>query len=202
MSYPDNEFLDAYERNRQIQVDEIVESSQVATVLVYMMFEKYGDKDIWEGTPTALYGEIINIVNTDANKEPPELNINYNDRYFPKNAKQFGSRLNEIIPTLKDKGLEITRYKESDRLRTRKIKICKVLSESSERSENENSCSNLDNFSDNPTDNSTDNNKVMSENIDLIHAQNQDFGQRTTSDDDIRLSIVDDDIQTRGSRVE
>jgi hypothetical protein len=104
-----------------------------------MMFEKYKERNDWEGTPTALYGEIKSIVETDSG-----LNINTNDRYFPKNVKSLGRHLNELIPTLKEKGLEITRIELADKLRTKIIKIRKV---SPETPESQKSCSNLDNFS-------------------------------------------------------
>jgi hypothetical protein len=184
MGNKDNEFLEAYKRNREIQIDEIVEFSQVATAIICMMFEKY-DKDVWDGTPTALYGEIKNIAET----EKWNLNIDTNDRYFPKSVKSFGRRLNEIKPTLKAKGLEITRYEESDQQKTRKIKIWKVLSETSETSEGQKSCSNLDKSSDKTSDDTSNNEKMSSEENGQNHAQNHGFGQETRSDDILRCSV-------------
>jgi hypothetical protein len=187
MGYSDNEFIRAYEQNRQIQVDEIIEFSQVATTIMCMMFEKYNDKDFWDGTPSELYGEIKNIADT----EKWNLNIDTSDRYWPTNVKSFGRRLNEIIPTLNEKGLKITRYEEPDKKKTRKIKIRKVLSETSETSDGDNSRSKTDSFSDETSD---DIEKVSAENIDLNCAQNQVFGRRTTSDDIICDSMGDIDV--------
>jgi hypothetical protein len=98
MDHPKNEFIKVYERNRQIQVDEIVESSQLAIVIICMMFQKYVDSKEWDGTPSALLGEIKNIIET----EKWNLNIDTSDRYFPKRANSLSRRLNELAPTLKD----------------------------------------------------------------------------------------------------
>jgi len=192
MGNKDGEFLNVYKKNREIQVDEIVEFSEVATVIMCMMFKKYGEdngdyREIWDGTPTELYTEIKNIVETDK----WELNIDTSDRYWPKNVKSLGRRLNEIKPTLKAKGLEITRYEEHDQQKTRKIKICKVLSETSETSEGDKSRSNLGKSSDDTSDDTGNNEKVLSEEKGQNHAQNQGFGRRTRSDDILRGSIGD-----------
>ena len=162
----ENEFINAYKRNREIQVDEIVESSQVATAIMCMMFRKYEDLKVWDGTPTALYTELREVAQNDV----WELNIDTNDRYWPKNVKSLGKRLNEIKPTLKAKGLKITHYKESDVHRTRKVEIRKVLSNMSNTSESEKSRSNFDNFSDKTLD-KTEN--LLSEDIGKNRAQNQ-----------------------------
>ena len=187
MGNKDNEFLKAYKKNREIQVDEIVEFSQVATAIMCMMFQKYDELKEWDGTPTALYTEIENI----ADSPKWELNIDTTDRYWPKNVKSLGRRLNEIKPALKAKGLVITRYEEPDKHKTRHIKICKVLSETSETSEGDKSRSNLDNFSDKTSDNTGNTEKVLSEENGQNRAQNQVFGQETTSDDTLHVSICE-----------
>jgi Bifunctional DNA primase/polymerase, N-terminal len=145
LGYPDDEFINAYERNREIESDEIIDSSQVAIVIMCMMYQKYGDcegdlRNEWAGTPTALYGEFKNIVET----EKWNLNIDTKDKYWPKRANSLIRRLNEIKPTLKEKGLEISFYKENDRNRTKMIKIRKISSEPSEPSANQKSCSKID----------------------------------------------------------
>ena len=101
-----NRFLEAYKRNTQLQIDEVIASSEVATCLMYMMFTKYGEskgdyREEWIGTPSALLGE-LNIV-----AETEDLNIDISDRYWPKAAYALTMRLKEIAPTLKEKGLEI-----------------------------------------------------------------------------------------------
>jgi hypothetical protein len=45
MGNKDNDFLDAYNRNTELQVDEIIATSEVATCLMYMMFVKYKDHE-------------------------------------------------------------------------------------------------------------------------------------------------------------
>ncbi len=129
MGYKDNEFIEAYKRNREIQTDEIIESSQVATCLIYMMYTKYDEpnRDFrleWDGTASALLGEFKAITDTDVGG----LNIDTKNKYWPKNANVLRRRLNELAPTLKEAGLEITFYKSVDRKRTKNIKIRKISS--------------------------------------------------------------------------
>jgi hypothetical protein len=106
MGNEDNDFLDAYSRNTQLQVDEVIATSEVATCLMYMMFVKYGKdggdpREEWEGTPSALLGELNSVAYST------DLNIDTNGRYWPKAAHILSNRLNEIIPTLKEKDLQI-----------------------------------------------------------------------------------------------
>ena len=70
MGYGDNEFIDAYNRNTELQIDEVIKSSQVATCLIHMMFVKYKDGFIqadgsktydWIGTPSQLLVELDTI---------------------------------------------------------------------------------------------------------------------------------------------
>lgn len=129
MGNPDGELIKAYKQNREIQIDQVIESSQVATVLMYMMYEKYPDLLEWKGTPTSLYGEIKNIVDTDSFRDTPLLNINTKSKYWPKQANSLVRRLNEIETILKEKGLKITHGKDTDRNRTRIISIEKLEKE-------------------------------------------------------------------------
>ena len=179
MGYPRDEFIKVYERNRQIQVDEILDSSQLATVMMCMMFQKYADSKEWDGTPSALLGEIKNIVDT----EKWNLNIDTNDRYFPKRANSLSRRLNELAPTLKEKGLVITSYRESNAHGTKKIKIRNISSEPSEPSENGKPCSNLAESSDDTSDDIDRSKNISSENIALIRAQNSASDDTDDTDD-------------------
>jgi len=134
MGYPDDEFIKVYEQNRVIQVDEIIESSQIATCLMYMMYTKYGEanndyRSEWDGTASALLGEFKAI--TDIYASANELNIDTRSKDWPKKANVLRRRLNELAPTLKEAGLQITFYKEADKNRTKKIKIRKLSSASS-----------------------------------------------------------------------
>ena len=125
MGHKDNEFLEAYNRNTQLQIDEVIASSEVATCLMYMMFTKYGEskgdyREEWIGTPSALLGE-LNIV-----AETEDLNIDISDRYWPKAAYVLTMRLKEIAPTLKEKGLEIDFLINQGEEKSRGIRIRKT----------------------------------------------------------------------------
>ncbi len=124
MGNKDNEFLNAYDRNTQLQIDEVIESSEVATCLMYLMFTKYGEskgdpRNEWEGTPSALLGQLNSVAETE------DLNIDTSGRYWPKAAHILTNRLNEIMPTLKEKGLEIEFLTNQGENKSRGIRIRK-----------------------------------------------------------------------------
>jgi hypothetical protein len=191
MGCKDYEFLAAYNRNRQIQTDEVIDSSQLATVIMCMMYEKHDTLKEWTGTSTDLYVEIKSIVEDDI----WNLNIDTKDRYWPKSTRSLGRRLNELLPALGQKGLEITRYKEPDKNKTKKIKIRKMSSEMPEMPEDQNLSSFLPKNSDDIKDDiqslSSGTPVMSSENIPQIRSQNEDFGRETTSDDLVTNYIVD-----------
>ena len=191
MGYADNEFLRVYKENRNLQVDEIIEFSQVATALMCMMFRKYNDPEYeWDGTPTALFGEIKNIVDTDK----WDLNIDSNSHQFPKSPNALSRRLNEVKTILKTKGLVITNYRETDKQGTKKIKIRKISSEPSDRQKSENHAQKHLNSSDDisdDTDEINNNRKISSENNSQNHAQNGDFCRYDDTDDIIHTSMCD-----------
>jgi hypothetical protein len=128
-----DEFLNAYERNTQLQIDEVIESSEVATCLMYMMFTKYGEnkgdlREEWEGTPSALLCELNSVAETT------DLNIDTGGRYWPKGAHILTMRLNEISPTLREKGLEIEHLINQGEDHSKGIRIRKVASTASKAS--------------------------------------------------------------------
>jgi hypothetical protein len=193
MGYPKDEFINVYESNRQIQVDEIIESSQLATVIMCMMFQKYGPdngdpRQEWDGTPSELLGEINEIV------ENPKwsLKIDTKDKYFPKRANSLSRRLNELAPTLKEKGLKITRDREPNAQGTKHIIIRNISSEPSEPSENGKSCSNLAESSGDTSDDIKRSKNISSENIAQIRAQNGVSDDTDDTDDIIHDSIGND----------
>jgi len=127
MGFQENEFIEAYNRNIKLQTDEIIESSQIATCLVYMMFTKYGDAGDnnipeWSGSASALLGELVSVADTEA------LNIDTKNRYWPKHPNWLSRQLNEIAPALKDAGLEIEFLKNQGPKKLKIIKIRKVSS--------------------------------------------------------------------------
>jgi hypothetical protein len=130
-----NSFLKAYERNTQLQIDEVIESSEVAICLMHMMFTKYKDHKFmlpdgsetydWIGTPSALLGELNSVAETEA------LNIDTYGRWWPKAANQLTMRINEIEPTLKEKGLLIEHLTGQGEDKSRGYRIHKTASPSS-----------------------------------------------------------------------
>jgi hypothetical protein len=195
MGYPNNAFIEAYERNRQIQTEEIIEFSQVATVITYMMFDKYDNQNEWDGTASGLLGEFKSIIETDENRDIPQLNIDVKNEYWPKNGNALRRRLNELIPTLKQIGLEFTFYKATDRNKTRRITIRKVASDPSDASEEANSCSNMDDFSDANADanpnGSDDSETIASEDISKNRAQNNVSDAKDATDANVRSTVYD-----------
>jgi hypothetical protein len=133
MDNKDNDFLDVYNRNTQLQIDEVIESSEVAICLMYMMFTKYGKdggdpREEWTGTPSALLGELNYVAATT------DLNIDTSGRYWPKAAHILTMRLNEIAPTLKEKCLEIEHLVNQGEDHSKGIRIRKVVSTASKAS--------------------------------------------------------------------
>jgi len=152
------------------------------------MFEKYSELEEWIGTPTELYGEIESIARTDKWK----LNINTDDKRWPKAANALSRYLNELIPTLEEKNLKIDHFEDPDKQRTRKIKIRKIPSEPSEPSEHSNSCSKSDNSSDDTSDDVEKISSIIpSENNTQIRAQNQVSDDMDDMDDTLHTSMGD-----------
>lgn len=128
MGYADNTFIEAYWRNISSQTDEVIYSSQIATCLMHMMFEKYGEKNNdfrqeWLGTASSLLLELQAVAE--------DLNIDAKNKYFPKNPNVLSRRLNEIVPALEDADLSIEFLKNQGPSRVRNIRICKISSPSS-----------------------------------------------------------------------
>jgi hypothetical protein len=133
MGYPHNAFIDVYNRNTELRIDEVIESSEVARCLMYMMFEKYKDgfmkidgsrTEDWIGTPSQLLGEL----NAIAISETSDLNIDVRDADWPKAAHILRRRTNEIMSTLKEKGIEIEYLTNQGAEKSRGIKIRKIAS--------------------------------------------------------------------------
>ena len=135
----DGAFLKAFQNNRKIQVEQIIESSQVATCLTYYIDvhpEKFDKIDvdgipIWgfEGTAS----ELLEILHSLA----PSIGIDTRNNWWPKAPNALSRRLNEIAHTLREAGIELEFVKSPDRNRVRTIKIRKVSSISSISSEEE-----------------------------------------------------------------
>jgi hypothetical protein len=114
MGYDKNAFINAYYENISAQNDEVIESSPVAEVLILFVKELY--KDYWEGTPTRLYKELTDI----ADQIKPELK---RSNLWPKASNKLTSKINEVEPNLKEKGIEIiTGEKDSEGNRIIKVR--------------------------------------------------------------------------------
>jgi len=91
----------------------VIESSPIAEVLI--LFAREMDTDYWQGTPTLLYKKLTDI----ADQIKPELK---RSSLWPKASNTLTSRINEVEPNLKEKGIEVITG-ERDRLGNRVIKI-------------------------------------------------------------------------------
>lgn len=125
MGYPEYKFIKVYFDNINIQIDEAIEASPTSIAVINFL-EK---NESWIGTATKLKTELDEIA-IDVLKISIEKN-----RLWPKSPNQLSSRLNEIKTNLREKGIEIEKYKENGK---RMIKITKVSSLSSSRPETQN----------------------------------------------------------------
>ena len=126
IGYRENEFIQTYFDNIEIQNDEVMESSIVANVLMDFM----DDRDKWEGPATLLHTTLSNFVE---NRECGSVRKN---KLWPSAANALSRKINELAPTLKEKGIDIQHYYDNKR-KGRQIKIInlrKISSLSSYRS--------------------------------------------------------------------
>ncbi len=113
MGYEPEEFLNAYRENAKIQTEEIMETSLLATCLAHFvdtdprfngkaMVRDLEGKPLWHwvGIATSLKAELEFIA------EGLKIDIN-KSKGWPRNPSWLIRKLNEIIHTLKDAGIEI-----------------------------------------------------------------------------------------------
>ncbi len=96
MDYPENAFIDAYRENINNQNDEIIEASPVAEAIIVFM----ENKNQWTGTPTQLLqqlGDIISQVDPNIRKS----------KYWPRIPARLTYKINEIIPNLLKRSIEV-----------------------------------------------------------------------------------------------
>jgi len=127
MGYPDNEFIDAYNENRKLQTQEVLDASVVATAIIELMSRR--EYQEWIGTPTTLLADLEYTAEL--------LKINTKTRVWPKAPNVLSRRLNELKPSLRDIALEIEFLRSGDAERTRLVKVCKIPSEPSEPSKSQ-----------------------------------------------------------------
>lgn len=127
MGYPDNEFSRVYQEIVNIQVDEAIEANPYAIALKTFIenWEHEQGTTEWQGTATELHDKIELTAINQLRMNPEKI------RSWPKSASTASKRLNEIRTVLREKGIDITRDRDSKG--TRIIKICKVPSEPSRR---------------------------------------------------------------------
>ena len=126
MGYQEDEFLRVYQDNIGLQIDEAIQASPLSMAVVELMDNKDDDDELIE-TATELYLELNDIAEK-------KLKINIQKiQSWPKSPNQLSRRLNEVKTNLREKGIEIERYK--DEKGNRKIKIRKVSSISPYRQE-------------------------------------------------------------------
>jgi putative DNA primase/helicase len=107
------EFLEAYEANRQTRVEHVVEADPVAEVIYRLMFPA-DDKAPrltlnlacqWEGSATDLLEELDKAVSDGRRRQ----------KKWPKSASALSNRLRRIAPPLRRLGIEVDKYKSGDR---------------------------------------------------------------------------------------
>lgn len=130
MGYPENEFLQIYQENINIQIEEAIEASPLSTTVYnFVMFNKDPDY-VWENTATELLSELNNfssvVLQIDTFRAPS----------WPKSASQLSRRLNGIKTNLREKGIIIDKFKNKEGAKV--IRISKVQSTSSYRPEFQN----------------------------------------------------------------
>ena len=122
----DDFFINAYNDNRLDQNDEVFEASPVAESILLFMNDKHKGF-VWEGAPTRLYKELTDIID----QTKPELK---RSSLWPKASNRLTSKINEIIPNLKEKGIDIVtgeRDKEGNRI----IRLEKLWNKSTDMKE-------------------------------------------------------------------
>lgn len=133
MGYKEGEFLRTYQDNIGVQIDEAIAASPLSMAIVELMKDFVDNdgkiitvKEEWNDTPTKLSLELNEIAETT-------LKINIQRKSWPKSVSYLSRRLNEVKTNLREKSIEIEKYK--DEKGNRKIKIRKVPSKASSRQE-------------------------------------------------------------------
>jgi hypothetical protein len=124
MNIRDNAFIEAYNENIRLQVQELIEASQIAMCVIQLIApdEKDGEDKVWTGTATSLLSELEDIA--------LELKINVNGKYWPKAPNHLSRRLNDVAATLREVGVEVE-WSKANHGKSRIITIRKVSSPSS-----------------------------------------------------------------------
>lgn len=96
LGYSKEEFLSAYRKNIDHQVEMLLNENIVATAVVTFM----EDKEEWRSTPTDFLTALKNHASL--------VNIDTQEKYWPKGANALSRKLNELSTPLKQMGILIT----------------------------------------------------------------------------------------------
>ncbi len=127
IGYEEQAFIETYFENMEIQDNEVIESSVVANVLMDFM----EDKDKWEGSATLLHATLTDYMENTVGQIRKKHN-----NLWPSDPNALSRKINELAPTLKEKGIDIIHNYDNKR-KGRQIKIInlkKISSISSYRS--------------------------------------------------------------------
>jgi hypothetical protein len=130
MGYEDNELVKAYNENEGLQLDEVLNSNPVATVLIKYM------SNLAETEPRLLELKLtatkwLNELKTQAET----MGVDTRYKYWPKIASQLTLRLKELKKSLSEAGIEIE-WLSDPKTKERNIRIRKLSSGSSGSSPN------------------------------------------------------------------
>ena len=95
MGHANDEFLDAYYKNIELQVEEAIEAHPIGTALVILMESRVE----WFGTATELLAKLEDVA--------AENRINIHDKLWPKTPNWLSRRINEVRTNLREKGITI-----------------------------------------------------------------------------------------------
>jgi hypothetical protein len=133
MGYKDNnEFLKAYDKNIELQVEEALAANLISNAIIKLMESKAE----WMGTASQLL--------TDLEQAATEIKINLNSKGWPKGANVLSGRLDEVKTNLREIGIVIDKEAAKDpktRVKTiliQNVKLCKQSLESFESPEDKN----------------------------------------------------------------
>jgi hypothetical protein len=117
LGYPENAFLNAYNKNIAAQNDKASESSLVATAIIEFM----NSKTKWEGTATELLNELESVAGSLKIKTK-------NNKFWPSAPNTLSRKLNEVKTNLREVGIIIERPVDTT-TNTRRIEIRKISPE-------------------------------------------------------------------------
>lgn len=171
-------FTNAYHKNQQIQTEEVIEGSPVATILVKFIESRYK----WVGTASMLLNELETTAES--------LGIEIQNRLWPRAAHVLTRRLNEIRTNLRAVGISID-YNKDPTTSSRIIEIRKIASEASERPERIDHAQNISKYTDAISDGILNKSNIASVNYTEIHAQNQTSDAKDASDGIMQISRIE-----------